>query len=155
MTAAKSPHYSGLSSLPSFTSFFALCTHPFTCALLQWLTPTISWGISTCLFQPPSQSDSHQPVTSSTSLRPQWHFCSSHCLLLHHQVQPVSLKTSFSRVDHTPLIVHLHTVLMHVSLFLQLPLAIGLSQSHWNWQQHLQYQIYPHPSSIICSEFCN
>lgn len=38
MTAARSPHYSLLSSLLSITSLFAFHTHPFTQALLRWQT---------------------------------------------------------------------------------------------------------------------
>lgn len=140
MTAAKSPHYSALlSQLHVFLCLVHTSIHmcPATVANSNKPSFHISWGVSTCLFQPPSESGSHQPVTSSTSLHPQWHFCSSHYLFVHHQVYPLPLKTSFSRIDHTPLIVHQRTVLMHFSLFLQLPLGIGLSQSHWNWQQYL------------------
>jgi len=39
MTAAKSPHYSALSSLHSITTTFTFCTHPFTHALLHWQMP--------------------------------------------------------------------------------------------------------------------
>lgn len=62
MTAAKSPHYSNFSSLPSFTYFFAFCTHPFIHTLLHWqalknLPSTLARMLAVFSILPQNQAD--------------------------------------------------------------------------------------------------
>lgn len=109
----------------------SIYTHPATLASSEEPSFHISQDVSS-FFHSPSESGWRWPVTSSTSLHPQCHFCPSS-----PNLSSDSLFSQISRedwVDHGPLIIYQHAVLIQV---LQLPLITEWLQSHTNWQQHL------------------